>query len=275
MVIVLCGTFDQKNHSLPTNNHQYAKKFFETEDELPFDKKMWFGFEQEYFLYDPRTNLPLGFSKELKQGQFYCGNGANNVFGRQIAETHLQMCLDIGLKLSGINAEVAPGQWEYQVGPLSGLEVSNQLWISRFILIRVAEQHNVIVNFHPKPLKGDWNGSGCHCNISTYKMRHGNYLEDINTYINGYEYIVEAIKKLEKRHYDHMKLYGSDNHLRMTGKHETSDYNYFTWSVGGRNVSVRVGNNVSKEKKGYFEDRRPSSNCDPYLVTSLLFHAIQ
>jgi len=229
------------------------------------EEEPWFGIEQEYFIIDPKTNNPLGFDENKKQGQYYCSVGAENAFGRKIAEEHLLECINYGVIVSGMNAEVAPGQWEYQVGPCVGIESGDHLWISRYILQKIAEKHNVIINFEPKPLSGDWNGSGCHTNYSTKKMREGTKNK------TGLDYINEAIDKLSKKHNEHMNVYGSGNELRMTGQHETASYNVFSFGTANRGASVRIGNTNMRNQKGYFEDRRPSSNCDPYLVTSKIF----
>ena len=65
--------------------------------------------------------------------------------------------------------------------------------------------------------------------------------------------------------------YGKDNQKRMTGRHETASFDKFTWGVGSRYTSIRIGYDTFNNKKGYFEDRRPASNIDPYLVSSLIF----
>ena len=211
----------------------------------------------------------LGFNEDGSpvtgngQGQYYCGVGTNNAFGRKIVESHLSACLTAGVKLSGINAEVAPGQWEFQVGPCEGIEAGDHLWMARYILQRVGECFGVVVNYEPKPITGDWNGSGCHTILVQLKCVKK---VDLN--------ISKAIDKLSKVHTEHMNVYGTGNELRMTGEHETADYQTFSAGVADRGRSIRIGNLTKKNKRGYFEDRRPSSNCDPYQVTSKMYETI-
>lgn len=263
--LVMCDTFKPDMKTALDNNYRiYADSIFNKD----LDAKPWYGMEQEYFLISPKTNKPLGFPEEgepAPQGQYYCSAGTENAYGREVAEEHLEKCIKAGIQVSGMNAEVAPGQWEFQVGPVEGIDAGDQLWMARYILLRVAEKYGVMVDFEPKPVSGDWNGSGCHTNFSTLAMREGS--EDKN----GLEIIEEAIEKLSVKHDFHMKLYGTGNELRMTGEHETSRYDQFSHGRANRGASVRIGNETIHNKQGYFEDRRPSSNCDPYLVTALLF----
>jgi glutamine synthetase len=259
--LVLCDTYTQNDEPLVNNHRKWANDLFEKD----LSQKPWFGLEQEYFLIDPNTNLPLGFDEKKTQGQFYCSVGCTNTYGRDVAEQHLSACVQAGIKISGINAEVAPGQWEFQIGPCEGIEQGDHLWMARYLLNRVAEKNNLIVNIEPKPVKGDWNGSGCHTNYSTKKMRLRNR-DNI-----GLDYIYEAIEKLRLKHDEHMAVYGTGNEERMTGIHETASYDKFTYGIANRGASIRIGNENYKNRKGYFEDRRPSSNCDPYLVTGTIF----
>jgi len=262
--MVLCDTYRPDGTPVENNHRQWANKLFDQ----GLDEEPWYGLEQEYFLMDPNTQKPLGFPKNgfpNEQGQYYCSAGAQNAFGRQIVEEHLASCVYAGINISGVNAEVAPGQWEFQIGPCVGIEEGDHLWMARYLLNRVAEKHGVIVDLEPKPVKGDWNGSGCHANYSTKNMREGTDNK------SGLEYIDEAIEKLSHKHMEHMEVYGSGNEQRMTGEHETASYDKFSHGVANRGASIRRGNQTVKDGKGYFEDRRPSSNCDPYLVTGKIF----
>ena len=260
-LLVLCDTYDRDGNVLHTNNRKLANDIFNKN----LEEKPWFGMEQEYFLIDPQTGKPLGFNEHKTQGQYYCSVGTENAFGRSIAEQHMLECINYGIQISGINAEVAPGQWEFQIGPCEGINAGDHLWVARYLLYKITEKHNIIVDIEPKPLAGDWNGSGCHTNYSTKSMREGNDNKE------GLDFINEAIHKLSQKHEQHMQVYGTGNELRMTGKHETSSYDVFSSGISNRGASIRIGTETYKNKKGYFEDRRPSSNCDPYLVTSKLF----
>ena len=276
-ILVMCDTYKPNGEPLVGNNRQWAKQLFDQK----LDESPWYGIEQEFFMIDNNTGKPLGFDKKGSQGQYYCSVGANNTFGRQIIDMQYEYCLYAGLQISGINAEVAPGQWEYQIGPVEGINAGDQLYIARYILHRICEKYNITIDMEPKPLKGNWNGSGCHTNYSTKSMREGTTeprdyssaeaRDSTGTEKTGLEYINEAIEKLSLKHDEHMKLYGTGNELRMTGKHETSRFDTFTYGIANRGASVRIPNVAIQDNKGYFEDRRPSSNMDPYLVTGILF----
>ena len=169
-VLVLCDTYTPDGEPHITNMRYPAYCTFLKN----LKSKPWFGIEQEYFLIDPKSNKPIGFTTEMNpQGQYYCSVGNKNTFGRSIANEHLMCCMNAGIIVSGLNAEVAPGQWEFQVGPCEGIESGDHLWMARYLLERIAEKYNLSVDYHPKPVKGDWNGSGCHTNYSTLDMREG------------------------------------------------------------------------------------------------------
>jgi glutamine synthetase len=227
------------------------------------DQEPLFGIEQEYTFF--RDGRPLGFPPNgfpAPQAFYYCGVGADEVFGRDVVEAHLEACLDAGLGISGINAEVMPGQWEFQVGPLSPLDVSDQLWMARWLLYRVAEDFGVAATLDPKPVKGDWNGAGAHTNFSTNAMR-----ED-------YKAIITACEALggEGKVAEHIAGYGADIEHRLTGMHETAPWSEYSYGVSDRGASVRIPWQVEKDGKGYIEDRRPNANCDPYVTTRLIIN---
>jgi glutamine synthetase len=227
-------------------------------------QKPWFGLEQEYVLY--KGGRPLGWPEDdseepAPQGQYYCGSGALSAIGRKHAVKHYETCIAMGLKLSGINAEVMPAQWEFQVGPCEGIEAGDHVLLARWVFLRQLEGEGIDVNFDAKPKQGDWNGSGMHCNFSTAPMR-------VN---GGMQHIEAAIAKLGSTYMTDVAVYGSDNIERLTGKHETSRLDVFNCDVGTRTTSCRIPNAVKEDGHGYFEDRRPSSSADPYLVTARLF----
>ena len=258
--LVMCDIYNINNK--PIGTRYSANELFNRD----LKQKPWFGIEQEYFIMN-KDNKPYNYelNSDSKQGQFYCSVGTCNAMGRQLVEKHYEYCLYSGLQISGDNSEVAPSQWEYQIGPVEGINAADQLYVSRYILLRLSEEYDVFINFEPKPLESPFNGSGCHVNFSTENIREG------TDSIKGIDIIIKCINKLKNNHLFHMENYGKDNNLRMVGTCETSDYNTFSYGISNRNASVRIPSIVSQEGKGYFEDRRPSSNMDPYLVTSLIF----
>lgn len=262
--LVMCECYN-KDSTIQEHNHR--NKCMETYAKCKDDEPL-FGIEQEYIIFQ-RDNVPYKWNNNVNpgcgnQGPYYCGVGGDRTFGREISLLHLELCLKAGLKICGTNAEVMASQWEYQIGPLNPLEVSDQLWISRYILQRVTEKFGCYVSFHPKPYKGDWNGSGGHTNFSTKKMRN----------VNGINEIILACDKLVLTHKAHMEVYGKYNNERLTGLHETSSINDCTWGISDRGKSIRIPLNVNMDKCGYLEDRRPASNLDPYLVTEKIMNTI-
>ena len=234
------------------------------------DQHPWFGMEQEYTILDVDKH-PFGWPKNGypgPQGPYYCGVGACKVFGRDVVEAHYRTCLYSGIQISGTNAEVMPAQWEFQVGPCEGISMGDDLWMARYFLQRVAEDFNVIITFDPKPITGDWNGAGMHTNFSTEAMRDD----------EGIVAIEKAIEKLAKNHMSHIKAYdphgGVDNARRLTGQHETSSIHDFSAGVANRGASIRIPRTCAEEGKGYLEDRRPSSNADPYVVSEIMVRTI-
>lgn len=232
----------------------------------------WIGFEQEYTFYKGRT--PLGWPDggyPAPQGPFYCGLGADVAFGREIAEVHMRMCLESGLAFCGINAEVMPGQWEFQIGyrgvdeKADPLTMADHLHLARWILNRVAEDYDVNISTDCKPIKGDWNGAGLHTNFSTIATRQPG---------SGIQAIRDAIKRLESKHDDHIAVYGFGLQERLTGLHETCSIHEFRSGVADRGSSIRIPRHVAEKGSGYFEDRRPGANADPYEVGARLIKTV-
>jgi len=260
-ILVLCECVEPVGMTpIPSNTRRAAFDAFERKK----GEEPWFGLEQEYTLFNPDRVTPLGWPKggyPGPQGPYYCAVGTENSFGRLVVEAHYRCCLYAGVKISGINGEVLPGQWEYQIGPCTGIESGDHCWIARYLMFRVAEDFGVCVSFDPKPIPGDWNGSGMHSNYSTKAMRAE----------GGYGAILAAIEKLGQKHKEHIAAYGEGNERRLTGRHETASISTFKFGVADRGSSIRIPRDAEKEKKGYFEDRRPAANADPYVVTAKIF----
>ncbi len=256
--LVLCEVLDGEGEPHITNDRN---KVSDDSDEW------WFGFEQEYVLY--KNDRILGWPENgypESQGKYYCAIGAGNVAGRDIMEDHLNACLTAGLHITGTNAEVLLGQWEYQLFGKGAKQAADDLWISRYILQRLVETENISVNLHPKPIKGDWNGSGMHVNFSNKDMRE----------VGGEKLFIEICEKLKFMHPAHILIYGSDNEQRLTGKHETQNIDIFSYGVSDRGASIRIPIwTTTNDYKGYLEDRRPSSNANPYKITDRIIKTIK
>ncbi|MCH7816822.1 MAG: glutamine synthetase beta-grasp domain-containing protein [Proteobacteria bacterium] len=230
------------------------------------DEDFWFGFEQEYFLWDSKTNLPPGFPAggyPGPQGPYYCSVGANNNYGRDCVEDHLDLCIEAGVNIEGINAEVAAGQWEFQVFGKGAKNAGDETWMARYLLERTAERYGLSINYDPKPLGKDldWNGSGMHANFSNTAMRE---VGDEAIFTK----ICEAFGKNIERH---ISVYGADNEQRLTGEHETQAIDMFSYAVADRGASIRIPiGTVSDGWKGRLEDRRTASNADPYKVAAVI-----
>ncbi len=258
-ILVLCDCYTPQGDAIPSNTrNKCAAQQEKVKEQVP-----WYGIEQEYTLFEADGTTPFGWPKcgyPGPQGPYYCSVGTENAYGRAVMEAHYKACLYAGIEISGTNCEVMPGQWEYQVGPAVGIEGGDMLWMSRYLLFRVCEIFGVVVSLDPKPIPGDWNGAGCHTNFSTKKMREP----------GGYAEIMNAIHRLSKKHVEHINAYGDGNERRLTGRHETASMDMFSYGVANRGASVRIPYTTKQDGYGYFEDRRPSSNMDPYVVTGIL-----
>ena len=233
------------------------------------DDDFWFGFEQEYFIMDTDTQLPLGFpvgGYPGPQGLYYCSVGGRNTHGRDFVEEHADLCIDAGLNFEGINQEVASGQWEFQLFAKGAKKAGDEIWLARYLLDRLTEQYGYYIEYHPKPIKGDWNGSGMHANFSNEILRT---CGDQKTY----EKICEAFRPLTK---EHIAVYGHENNLRLTGLHETASIDDFSYGISDRGASIRIPiGTVENGWKGWLEDRRPASNGDPYKIASRIVKTVK
>jgi glutamine synthetase len=233
------------------------------------DADFWFGFEQEYFLWDKEANLPFGFPSSgypAPQGPYYCSVGAKNAYGREIIEEHLDLCLEAGVNVEGINAEVATGQWEFQVFAKGAQAAGDHVWIGRYLMERTAEKYGLAINWHPKPVTGDWNGSGMHANFSNSTLREAGSKDVYDVICQAFAPVVE----------EHISVYGADNDHRLTGAHETQAIDKFSYGVSDRGASIRIPiGTVENGWKGWLEDRRPASNADPYKVAARIIRTVK
>ncbi|OGT25099.1 MAG: glutamine synthetase [Gammaproteobacteria bacterium RIFCSPLOWO2_02_FULL_42_14] len=269
--LVLCEVLNPDGTPHSTNKRAKLRELM-TRPEITAQDP-WIGFEQEYTLF--RGTQPLGWPERgypAPQGPFYCGVGADEVFGREMIEDHTKACIEANLMIFGVNAEVMPGQWEFQIGyrGLSDeladpLTVSDHLWVARWLLYRIGEHYDISAKLHPKPVKGDWNGAGKHTNFSTKAMR------DPKT---GMTAIHAAIDALRASHHSHIKIYGHGLEERLTGRHETAPMDQFSSGIGHRGASVRIPRGVATAGCGYLEDRRPGANANPYEVAFALLSTI-
>jgi glutamine synthetase len=257
-LIVMCEVTLPDGSPHPSNTRALA----------PDDPDFWFGFEQEYFLY--KSGKPLGFPEDGypgPQGPYYCGIGYKYMgsIARTIVEEHLELCLSAGINHEGINAEVAKGQWEFQIFGKGSHKAADDLWVARYLMMRLCEKYEVDVVWHCKPIRGDWNGSGMHTNFSFKYLRE----------VGGKDYFEDLMEAFAKNRAAHIQVYGPDNHLRLTGLHETAPIDQFRYGLSDRGASVRMPVNFIKNGyKGYLEDRRPNSEADPYQIVSRIMETV-
>jgi glutamine synthetase len=259
--LVMCEVLDSKGKPHESNGRALIQ------DD---DNDFWFGFEQEYFLWDPKTDKPLGFPAggyPAPQGPYYCSVGANNAYGREIVEEHLDVCLEAGLNVEGINGEVAAGQWEFQIFSKGAKDAGDQIWVARYLLERIGESYGVSINWHCKPLGTlDWNGSGMHANFSNTLLRTANSEAKFKAVCEAFRPAVAEC----------VAVYGAYNELRLTGKHETASITDFSYGVSDRGASIRIPlYTVDHAWSGYLEDRRPNSAADPYKVAAVIIKTVK
>lgn len=269
--LVMCEVFEEEGLAVPSNTRSILRKWLEAGGH---EHEIWIGIEQEYTFFQDKW--PLGWPKDgfLKpQGPYFCSVGAGRAFGRQIVEEHADRCVNAGLLYFGLNAEVMPAQWEFQIGyrgflddpAANPLTVCDHLMIGRWLLEKTAEPYEVEISYDNKPMKGDWNGAGAHMNFSTRDMRDPKI---------GWASIEKYLGALKENHHDHIAVYGANLAERLTGLHETCDINTFRTGSCDRGASVRIPYSVAKNRYGYIEDRRPGANCDPYLVAAKMVETL-
>lgn len=243
-VIVMCDTYQPDGSPFHTN-HRHA---MQTSVDKTIEQEPIFGIEQKYTLLDEQGQPFIRPKNELMEGTNYCGVGFNGIYARDLVESHALACLYAGIDFSGTNADEFPLQWRYKIGPSVGIQAADDLWVSRYILVRIAEEFGICVTL--KSIEGDRNQTRAHINYSTAAMRAD----------GGIKVIREAIKLLEHEHNEHLKVFDA---------HE-SKIDTFSWDVADRNVSVRVPESVAESEKELLKDRGPPSNMDPYVVCNAL-----
>tara|TARA_R110000765_G_scaffold39488_3_gene85864 strand:- start:11851 stop:12843 length:993 start_codon:yes stop_codon:yes gene_type:complete len=255
-VLIMCEVLKADGNPHPTNTREALL-------DMPVTDAPIFGFEQEYTMM--ANEMPIAWhtgKSPAPQGDYYCGVGFGTTFGRNLVEDHLTKCIEAGVDIYGVNAEVMPSQWEFQTTANEPLKAADDLWVARYILERLGENYGCSISYAPKPLTGEWNGAGCHTNFSTQPMRE------------NWEAIETAIERLRARHEVHMLCYGAENEKRLTGDCETSDLTKFTVGERDRSCSIRIPASVARDKKGYIEDRRPGANIDPYRVCTRILKSV-
>ena len=268
--LVLCEVMNPDGRPHVSNQRARLRRVL---DGIDPRQAPWVGFEQEYTIY--RDGRPLGFPANGfpgPQGPYYCSVGSDRAYGRTVAAAHARAALSAGLMIYGTNAEVMPGQWEFQIGyrGIEGetgdaLEMADHLWIARYLLHRIGESFDVAISFDNKPVPGDWNGAGMHTNFSTAATRDPK---------GGLDAIQRAVELLEVSHGFHIQHYGDRLHERLTGLHETCDIGTFKSGVAHRGASIRIPQPVASKGHGYLEDRRPGANADPYMVAACLIATV-
>ena len=234
------------------------------------DPGAWFGYEQEYFFY--KDGRPLGFPESgypAPQGAVLHGCRLQERWracpqdGRR---TSRSMPVRGNQSRGTSTPKWAKGQWEFQIFGKGSKKAADEMWMARYLMLRLTEKYGIDIEFHCKPLGDtDWNGSGMHCNFSTTYMRE----------VGGKEYFEKLMAAFGDAKEDHIKVYGPDNHMRLTGKHETAAIHEFTYGVANRGASIRVPHSfVNNGYKGYLEDRRPNSQGDPYQISSQILKTI-
>ena len=262
--IVLCEVMNGDGTPHATNSRSRMRQVIEECGGLDkVSKDMMFGIEQEYVIFDKKTGRPSGWPDNgfpPPQGRYYCGVGGDCVEHQDLIDEHASICNRAGIPIQGTNAEVMLSQWEYQVGPANAIDVCDHLWVARYILEKMAAKEDLYIRLDPKPIAGDWNGSGAHINFSSEFMRNTSSIEDLEA----------MCSELGKYKSEMIAMYGNDNQLRLTGKHETAHIDDYSWGVSDRGASIRIPATTAANGRGHLEDRRPAANIDPYEAVSAI-----
>jgi glutamine synthetase len=196
------------------------------------------------------NKFKIGFEQEF----FVCSSSYNDSYCRPYSNNIQEVICDINntVNLYGFNTEVAENQYEIQLEANTLLNSICDLIIARFLLLRKIDR----VSFKPKPFK-DLNGSGLHINIS-YKGIENSYLK--------------FLQNLQKTHSEFIKNTGYKNRERLTGAHETSNYNVFKYGISDRTASIRLIKDTNG-KIERVEDRRPGSDTNPFHIACFYIDA--
>ena len=264
--LVMCEVFLVSGEPHPSNTRAACREI--AENYAHHDT--WFGLEQEYTFFDGIK--PLGWPDNgfpAPQGGYYCGVGADEVFGRPVVEAHLENCLKAGLKISGINAEVMPGQWEFQVGPVAAPEVADQLWVARWLLYRTAEDFPTTVGQQrlgqARPEAGQGRLERRRLPHQLLDRRDARELRRVHRRRRGARHAPRAAhRQLRRRHRGAPDRPARDGLAARV--HATAS------RTAAPRCAFRGRSRI--DKKGYIEDRRPNANMDPYVVTRLIIETV-
>ena len=165
--------------------------------------------------------------------------------------------------IEGTNAEVMPGQWEFQIGAADALTVSDHLYVARWLLHRIAEDYDVDHQLRRQAGEG-----------RLERRRRAHQLLDARRCARATTPSRPPARRSASGSTPTSRATAHDIESRLTGAHETAPYNKFSYGVSNRGASIRIPWQVAKDGKGYAEDRRPNANCDPYTVTRLILESV-
>jgi glutamine synthetase len=264
--LVMCELRIGSGRIHPTDTRAMTRHSFENSAVIR-DQRALFSAEQEFFFFDKATKAPHGWTikSTLPRDEYYCGVNRSLKVEREIINELYEKCLACDIPICEASQEVSPAQWKYRIGPAPAPLIGDLLYFAKFILFRLCERHDLYPAFNPKPIKGDWNGSGCHFTISTRHTRHSvKDPADSSRFSCGSARIREITDKMSDNHEDFMRSTGSKNIERLTGTHNTSNFRTFSIGINTKSASVAI----DSSGRG-LEDRRPGANVDYYTILSL------